>query len=194
MSDGSGGGFSGSFEFIGEQAKSAVQGAGNAVKSVGNTVAGQVTGQGGVAASPNLSGSFDLKGGQMPAGGELFAPDKKVATPQNQAQQMFGNTKPLSQAGQAALAREDRVYTQDELQKIQTIEQEIRSMHKQNNDLDADIEKARREREETYQKRLQDAEEKKEEKKMEEIQSQQQGQNSAVFQAARGTEIKGNQG
>lgn len=192
MSDGSGGGFSGSFEFIGEQAKNAAQGAGSAVKSVANTVGGQLTGQGGVGAS-NLSGSFDLKGGQMPQGGDLFAPDKKTATPQNPAQQMFGNTKPLTQAGQQAISGE-RVYTPEELQKIQSIEAEFRQMSKQNNNIDEDMEKARREREETYQKRLQEAEEKKEEKKMEAIQSQQQNQNIAVFQAARGTEIKGNQG
>lgn len=190
MSDGQGG-LSGTFEFIGEQAQNATKGAGNAVKAVVTTAANQVKGTGGVASNkPNLSGSFDLKSAQASQGGDLFAPDKKAPTP---AQQMLGNSQPLTQQGQKALTGE-RVYTQDELTNIQRIEQELRTMHQKNNNLTQEMEKARREREEVYQQRLKDAQDEKEEKKMDDIQEQQKQQDVTTFQAQRGTEIKGKVG
>lgn len=188
MSDGGSSGLSGTFELVG-QATQGVQKVAQGVGALGTTAVKQVTGTGG-APSPNMSGSFDLKPGV--GGGDLFSPD--VQQPGNNAQQMFGNTKPLTQAGQKAVS-EDRVYTQEELEKIQAIEAELKSMHRQNNDIEADIEKARREREEKYQQRMQEQSEKVQAKQMEDMQQGGQGQNVATFQAQRGTELaKGNQG
>ena len=191
MSDGGSSGLSGTFELVGQAAKS---GAGNLVKGGGtlvNSAVKQVAGSGGVGASPNMSGSFDLNPGT--GGGDLFAPD--VQKPANNAKQMFGNAKPLTQTGQQAVS-DDRVYTTEELQKIQSIESELRSMHKQHNDVETDMEKVRREREEKYQQRLQDDAQKAQQKQMADLQSGQNPQEDLTkFKAARGTELaKGDQG
>lgn len=182
-----GGGLSGTFEFVGEQAKQGAKGVGNAVKSVGQTAAGQITGNGGAKpAASNMSGSFDLSGGK---GADLFAPDIKK---QNPVTQMMGNQKPLSQTAQQA-ATSDRQYSPDEMQKIQKIEQELRSMHKTDyyDPLIKKVEDIRRQREENYEKK----EEAQQQKKMEDLQQKQQkGQDDAVFRAQRSSEIKGNLG
>lgn len=184
MSDGGSSGLSGTFEFIGQGAK---QGAQNLVQGAGSMVssaAKQVAGSGGVGAGPNMSGSFDLKAG---TGGsvDLFSPDAQK--PGNTAKQMFGNTKPLTQAGQSAVTN-DRVYTPEELEKIQKIEAELKSMHAQNNDIQGQMDEVRRKREEAYQAKLQDDAQRAQSTQMGDLQQQGGKVDQNVFNAARATE------
>lgn len=176
MSDGGSSGLSGTFELIGQGAQKGAQGAGNLI----NSAAKQVAGTGGVGSTPNISGSFDLKGG-----GDLFSPD--VKPPTNNAKQMFGNTTPLTQAGKSAVS-EDRVYTQDELEKIQQIEAELKSMHAQNNDIQGQMDEVRRKREEAYQAKLQDDAQRAQSTQMGDLQQQGGKVDQNVFNAARATE------
>ncbi len=186
MSDGGSSGLSGTFELIGQGAKKGAQNLAGGVGNFAGSAAKQVTGTGGVA-SGNMSGSFDLKGG-APQSVDLFAPDAKK--PAQNPQQVFGNMKPLTETGQKVLGG-DRQYTQEELEKIQSIESELRSMHKQINNIEADMEKVRREREETYQKRVEDDAMRNQQKQMTNLQQQEQnGQvDQNVFKAARTAEL-----
>lgn len=191
MSDGGSSGLSGTFELIGQAAQQGTQKVAQGVGGVVGSAVKQVAGTGGVGGSPNMSGSFDLKPG-APQPVDLFSPDAKK--PGSNAQQLFGNSKPLTQAGQSAFTS-DRVYTPEEAEKIQAIETELKTMHAKNNNIEADMEKARREREEKYRQRLQDDAQKSQAKQMENLQGQPGQQDQNVFQAQRGTELaKGNQG
>lgn len=191
MSDGGSSGLSGTFELIGQGAKKGAQGLVQGAGNVVSTAVGQVAGTGGVGANPNISGSFDLQPGSG-QGVDLFSPDAQK--PGNTAKQMFGNTKPLTQAGQTAVSN-DRVYTPDELEKIQSIESELRSMHKQVNDIEAEMEKARREREDKYQERLQNNAQSTQGQQMGDLQQQGGKIDQNAYKAARGTELaKGDQG
>ena len=190
MSDGGASGLSGTFELVGQAAQQGTQKVAQGVGSAVTSAVKQVTGTGGVS-SPNMSGSFDLKPGASQSV-DLFAPDAKK--PASSAQQMFGNTKPLTQAGKDALTS-DRVYTPEELEKIQSIETELKSMHAQHTNIQEQMDEVRRKREETYQERLQDQAQPAATQQLGELEQTGQQQNIATFQAQRGTELaKGNQG
>lgn len=177
MSDGGSSGLSGTFELIGQTAKQGTQALTQGVGGLAGSAVKQVVGTGGVAGAQSV---------------DLFAPD--VKKPTSSPQQLFGNTQPLTQAGRDALTQE-RVYTPDELEKIQAIEAELKTMHAQNNNLEAEMESARRKREEEYQDRLQEQAKPPEVLQMGDMEQAQPQQNIAKFQAERGTELaKGNQG
>jgi len=193
MSDGSSGnGFGDALESMTTNTKKAI---GGTLADFTKSATNQVKGTGGVSGSftPNGPLAQGQTQQQNPnaspglSGGDLFSPDMlagKAKTP-GQAQ----GPKPLTAAGQQ-LAQSPDVKSPEEVAKIQSIEQELRSMHqKYYQDFVAKAEGRDRKTQEVQQEKAQEEQE----KKMEDLQKKEDKkvQDASLQRAKQGVENKG---
>lgn len=177
----------------------------NTKKAIGGTIAdftksatNQVKGTGGVSGSfiPPKSnnppaGGQNSNAGPSLTGGDLFSPDM-AANKQKPAGQNPQAPKPLTQAGQQ-LAQNPDAKSPEEVAKIQSIEQELRSMHqKYYQDFLAKAEGRDRKTQVEKQEKAQDDQQ----KQMDDMQKaeKKKQESQEVFRAKRGSEIKGGMG
>lgn len=191
MSDGSSGNaFGEALESMSTNTKKAI---GGTIADFTKSAANQVKG------GSSISGSFTP--GQIPqqptnpnstpglTGGDLFSPDVKGVQPQ---QKQNPQPQPLTQTGQS-IAANPEAKTPEEMEKIQKIEQEIRSMHQQYyQEFLAKAEgRDRKTQIETQEKKQEEQEEKMEDLREKEEKKQ---ESQSVFRAKRASEIKGGMG
>lgn len=173
----------------------------NTKKAIGGTIAdftksavNQVKGSGGTSGSftPGQSPQQPANPNSAPGltGGDLFSPDMKGTQPQQK--QNSQQPKPLSQAGQSAAAN-PFAKTPEEMERIQKIEQEIRSMHQQY--YQEFLAKAEG-RDRKTQMEAQEKQQEEQEKNMEDLQKKEEKKQESqnVFRSKRASEIKGGMG
>ncbi len=171
----------------------------NTKKAVGGTIAdftksatNQVKGTGGVSGSftPGKSPQQNSNSAPSLSGGDLFSPDMLAGKAKNVSSSPQAQ-KPLTVAGQQ-LAQSD-VKPPEELAKIQSIEQELRSMHqKYYQDFLAKAEGRDRKTQVEAQEKAQDDQQ----QHMEDLQKadQKKQESQDVFRAKRASEVKGGLG
>lgn len=195
MSDGSSGsGFGDALESMTTNTKKAI---GGTLADFTKSATNQVKGTGGVSGSFTPGQANPASGGQNPnsapgglQGGDLFSPDMMAGKPNKTPNgQNPTGPKPLTQAGQQ-LAQNPDVKSPEEVAKIQSIEQELRSMHqKYYQDFVAKAEGRDRKTQEVKQEKAQEEQE----KKMEDLQKKEEKkvQDASIQRAKQGVENKG---